>query len=138
MSMQAVLPVLVLVGAAAASAWAAPPKSVEQLAQEIAQSFNQLHAAGMVEGATLSARAEAKDKQVVYIYTVKRQPPFSQDMLDRFKTEHDTVILGVSCSGHAKDEAFTTGGLSFATIFQDEQGRRLHELVVDQKACARL
>lgn len=112
-----------------------PWKTVEERAQHDARIFNGA-AAQFVEGATVAVRAEAQGKQVVYTHTVRREPPFTPEMLDGFKTHHDAMVLGIACSGYAKDVDFRNG-LSTRSVFQDEQGVRLHELVVDLPTCER-
>lgn len=116
---------------------AAPPQSIESRAEDIAKTFNAEHATTLIEGPTLAVRAVAQGKQVLYTHTVKREPPFTPDTIERFKAEFDAVMLGVACTGHAKDDAFKNG-LSYTTVFQDEKGERLHALTIDRAACERI
>ena len=121
------------------SAHALTPAQIEQIediAQEIAIQHNK-KASAMTDEMTISTRAVAVSRNVIFEYVLRVKKGLSKSELKEYQNAVRQEIVPGVCRQNANNPAFDRG-LFYTFIYINTYGEELAEIVVNKKICERL
>jgi len=111
-------------------------KQIEDIAQEIAIQHNR-NSTAMIDEMTVSTRAVAVSKNVIFEYVIRVKKGLSESQLKEYQNAVRHEIVPGVCIRNQNNPAFDRG-LFYTFVYFNTYGEKLAEIVVNKTTCERL